>query len=90
MAIAERDKSFENIRGQVARVLLDHAGDNTNGRNRLTHRDMAEMLDTDWDKVHLSLKSLHELGAITIDRNRLIIKTDTLQKVAGNGEHLGR
>ena len=77
------DKHFNRIRGQVAQVLLDHAGGSSNQPNRLTHRDIATMLNTDWDKIHLSLKSLHEEGAIKIDRHRIIIEPELLQKAAG-------
>jgi hypothetical protein len=83
MMPAEQDNSILHIRGQVAQVLLEHAGDNTNRRNQLTHRDMATMLNTGWDKIHLSLKSLHDEGAIKIDRNRIIIETKRLQELAG-------
>jgi hypothetical protein len=83
MMLAEKENSILSIRGQVAQVLLEHAGDNNNRHNQLTHRDMATMLNTGWDKIHLSLKSLHEEGAIKIDRNRIILETKLLQKVAG-------
>jgi hypothetical protein len=83
MMLAEKDDSILYIRGQVAQVLLEQAGDNTNRQHRITHRDMATLLNTGWDKIHLSLKSLHEEGAIKIDRNRIIIETKRLQKVAG-------
>jgi hypothetical protein len=83
MMLAVRDNSIVDIKGQVAQVLLEHAGDSANRHNQLTHRDMAAMLNTGWDKIHLSLKSLHEEGAIKIDRNRIIIEKKTLQKLAG-------
>lgn len=88
MTLAER--SFKRIRGQVAQVLLDHAANDAGGNNRLTHRDMAEMLNTGWDKIHLSLKSLHDEGAIKIDRHRIIIETELLQKAAGAAVCAGR
>jgi len=87
MTLAEQ--SIKHIRGQVAQVLLDHAVNNSR-KNRLTHREMAEMLNTGWDKIHLSLRSLHDEGAIKIDRNRIIIETELLQKAAGAAEHTGR
>jgi hypothetical protein len=83
MMLAVRDNSMVDIKGQVAQILLEHAGDSTNRHNQLSHRDMATMLNTGWDKIHLSLKSLHEEGAIKIDRNRIIIEKKTLQKLAG-------
>lgn len=85
MTLRKRQKSLPHIKGQVAQVLLDHAGDNSSGQNRLTHRDMAEMLNTDWDKIHTSLKSLHDDGAIRIDGHRIIVEKDLLQKAARSG-----
>ena len=84
-----QDQSLQRIRGQVAQVLLEHAGDNAGRQNRLSHRDMATMLNTDWDKIHLSLKSLHEEGAIKIDRHRIIVEKELLQKAAGAAGHTG-
>ena len=71
-----------DIRGQVAGVLIKHAGDGTGERQHLTHKTIATMLNTGWDKVYLSLKSLNDIGAIKIDRNRIIVKLDKLQKIA--------
>lgn len=82
MAFKKQEKSLSNIKGQVAQVLLDHAGENAGGPNRLTHRDMAAMLNTDWYKIHSSLRSLHDEGAIKIDRHRIIVEKELLQKVA--------
>lgn len=82
MTLKKRSKSLVYIKGQVAQVLLDYAGDTADGQNRLTHRDMAEMLNTDWDKIHTSLKSLNDEGAIKIDRHRIIVEKELLQKVA--------
>jgi len=85
MTLRKRSSSLLNIKGQVARVLLDHAGGSADGQNRLTHRDMAAMLNTDWDKIHTSLRSLHDEGAIKIDRHRIIVEKDLLLKAAGRG-----
>ena len=82
MTIQKQDNSLTNIKGQVAQVLLDHAGDREGGQNRLTHRDMAAMLNTDWNKIHTSLRCLHEEGAIKIDGHRIVIEVGLLQKVA--------
>jgi len=80
-------RSFIHIRGQVARVLLDHAGDgNSNGgRPRVAQRDIAATVGADWGMVHLSLKSMQEEGAIKLDGHRLIINKERLQKVAAIG-----
>ena len=82
MTLAKREKSLLKIKGRVAQVLLDYAGEDSGEPNRLTHRDMAVILNTDWVKIHNSLKSLHDEGAIKIDRNRIIVEKEVLQKVA--------
>jgi CRP/FNR family transcriptional regulator, cyclic AMP receptor protein len=78
-----QEKSFIHIRGLVARALLEHAGDDTNGRPRVAQRDIATTVGTDWGMVHISLKSMQDEGAIRIERHRLIINKELLQKVAG-------
>ncbi len=83
MTLTEQDQSFSRIKGQVARILLEHAGDGTNGHNRLAQRDIAEMLGTGWGAVHLSLKSLYHDGVIRVERNRIIINKELIHKVAG-------
>jgi hypothetical protein len=85
MRLRKREKSLLNIKGQVAQVLLDHAGESAGGQNQLTHRDMAEMLNTDWYNIHSSLKSLNDEGAIKIDRHRIIVEKELLQKAARSG-----
>jgi hypothetical protein len=83
VTLVAKDSSFIRIRGQVARVLLEHALKPANGHPGLSQRDIATMLATGWDMVHLSLKSLHKEGAISIEHNRIIIKKELLQKLAG-------
>ena len=82
MTLTKWDKSLVKMKGRVAQVLLDYAGDTARGQNRLTHRDMATMLNTDWIVIHSSLKSLHDEGAIKIDHHRIIVEKELLQKVA--------
>jgi hypothetical protein len=80
----QQDGALMNIRSQVAGILLKRAVDGASGEPQLTHRSMAKMLNTGWDKVYISLKSLNEEGAIKIDRNRIIVKPALLQKVAAS------
>ena len=87
MTIVAPDQYFFRIRGQVAGLLLERAGDGTGGQRLLAQRDIAAALGTGWDMVHLSLKSLYEEGAIRIERNRIIIKKELLQKAAGAAGH---
>ena len=74
---------FLHIRGLVARVLLEHASDSTNGQSRVAQRDIAAIVGTDWGTVHMSLKSMQDEGAIQIERHRLILNKQLLQKLAG-------
>jgi DNA-binding GntR family transcriptional regulator len=83
MTVSEQDQSFSKIKGQVARILLEHTGDSNNGQNRLAQRDIATMIDTGWDMVHLALKSLYHDGIIRIDRNRIMLNKELIQKAAG-------
>jgi DNA-binding GntR family transcriptional regulator len=76
------EHSFTDIRGRVARILLERA-DGASGGPRLAQRDIAATVGTDWGMVHISLKSMQAEGAIKIDRNRLIINKERLRKVAG-------
>lgn len=83
MTVFEQNQSFYDIRGQVARILLEHATDNTDRHHRLTQRDIATKLGTGWDTVHMSLKSLFNDGIIRIERNRIVINKELIQKEAG-------
>jgi predicted transcriptional regulator len=72
-----------DIRGQVARVLLEYAGDVNNRKTPLAQRDIAEMLGATWNSVHDSLKSLFSEGIIRIERNLIILDKELIQKAAG-------
>jgi hypothetical protein len=76
------EQSIVDIRGRVARVLLESAGDGASGRPRIAQRDIAATVGADWGMVHISLKSMQAEGAIRIDRHRLIINKERLQKMA--------
>jgi hypothetical protein len=82
MAPPLKRHSFINIRGRVARLLLEHAGDGASGRPRVAQRDIAAAVGADWGMIHMSLKSMQDEGAIRIDRHRLIIDKELLQKLA--------
>jgi DNA-binding MarR family transcriptional regulator len=86
-ALLSQDQSFGYVRGLVALVLLEHAGNGTTERRWLTQRDIANITGTSWEMVHVSLKSLQKEGAIRIERHRLIINRELLQKIAvGNAK----
>lgn len=67
----------------VARVLLDCASDSSTARGRLAQRDIATLTGTDWRTVHMSLKSLQDDGVIRIERHRIVLNKELLQKAAG-------
>jgi DNA-binding GntR family transcriptional regulator len=86
-ALILRDQSFDYVRGLVAGVLLERAEDEASERHQLTQRDIANITGTSWEMVHVSLKSLQNEGAIRIERHRLIINRELLQKIAvGNAK----
>ena len=67
------DLSFRHVIGRVARILLEHAGDGTGPRPRLTQHEMAAMAGTAREVVGRSLKALEEEGAIRLERHRIVI-----------------
>jgi CRP/FNR family transcriptional regulator len=83
MKLLAGERTFNHTRGMVAKVLLEHAGDSTTEPRRLAQRDMAELAGTDWGTVHMSLRSLQDEGAIRIERHRIIVNKELLQKMAG-------
>jgi hypothetical protein len=81
--LLSQDQSFGHVRGLVAGVLLENAGDGKAERRRLAQRDIARITGTSWEMVHMSLKSLQDEGAIRIEGHRLIINKELLQKIDG-------
>ncbi len=67
------DLSFRHVIGRVAKILLEHAGDGTGARPRLTQQDMAAMAGTVREVVGRSLKALEDEGAIRLERHRIVI-----------------
>ena len=67
------DLSFKHVIGRVARILLEHAGDGTDPRPRLTQQEMAAMAGTVREVVARSLKALEDEGTIRLDRHRIVI-----------------
>ena len=88
MTLLEKEQTFGHIRGMVSKILLEYAGDSTTERRQLTQRDIAILVGTDWETVHASLKSLQEQGIIRIERHRITINKELLQKVAGVAGHI--
>ncbi len=83
MSLVE-DLSFRHVIGRVAKILLEHAGDGTGSRPRLTQQEMASMAGTAREVVGRSLKSLEERGAIRFERHRIVITNkDALKELVG-------
>jgi CRP/FNR family transcriptional regulator len=79
------DLSFRQVIGRLARLLLDYAGDGTGPRPRLTQQEMAAAVGTAREVVGRSLKTLHEEGAIRMERNRIVIvDREGLKQMAGS------
>jgi DNA-binding GntR family transcriptional regulator len=80
MISPSEQQSFLQMRGLVARALLERAND---GGGRVVQRDIAATVGTDWGTVHISLKSMQDQGAIRIEHNRMFINKEMLRKLAG-------
>lgn len=67
------DLSFRHVIGRVAKILLEHAGDETGSGPRLTQQEMAAMAGSAREVVGRSLKALEEEGLIKLNRQRVLI-----------------
>ncbi|MFC2035044.1 Crp/Fnr family transcriptional regulator [Chloroflexota bacterium] len=65
--------SFRHVISRVAKILLEHIGDETDIRPRLTQQEMAAMAGTARETVGRSLKALEEEGTIRLERHRIVI-----------------
>ena len=72
MSLVE-DLSFRHVIGRVAKILLEHAGDGSGSKPRLTQQEMAAMAGTAREVVGRSLKALEEEGLLRLDRHRIVI-----------------
>jgi hypothetical protein len=73
------NRTLQDTKGKVAKIILQNALDNTPGKPRLAQRDMAEITGADWHAIHASLNDLKNEGAIKIEGNRIIINRELLQ-----------
>ena len=67
------DLSFRHVISRVAKILLEHIGNGTGPRPRLTQQEMAAMAGTAREVVARSLRSLEAEGAIKLERHRIVI-----------------
>ena len=80
--LVTQGRRFDRIRGLVAELLLERAEDGSAGRRWLTQRDIAAITGASWGMVHLSLQSLQDEGAIRMERNRLVVNRESLERMA--------
>jgi DNA-binding GntR family transcriptional regulator len=73
------DYQAEKAKERVARALLELV--TTHPTAPISQRDIALLAGMDWAVVHSALKSLNDIGAIKIDRNRMILNKNELARV---------
>ena len=67
------DLSFKNVVGRVAKILLKNLEPGPDGFPKLTQYEMAAMAGTAREVVGRSLKGLEDLGAIRLEKHRIVI-----------------
>lgn len=78
------DLSFKNVVGRVAKILLKNLEPGPDGLPKLTQYEMAAMAGTAREVVGRSLKGLEDLGAIRLEKHRIVIvDKDRLYQIAG-------
>ena len=77
------DLSFRNVRGRVAKILLEYGADHSEPRPRLTQQEIAAMAGTAREVVGRSLKSLEGDGIIRLESRRVVISNkEALRRLA--------
>ena len=77
------DLSFRNVRGRVAKILLEYVADHSEPRPRLTQQEIAAMAGTAREVVGRSLKSLEDDGLIRLESRRVVISDkEALRRLA--------
>lgn len=83
MSLVE-DLSFKHVTARVAKILLEYTKDGSDHQPRLTQQEMAAIAGTAREMVGRSLKTLEEVGAIRLDRHRIVITDNkALKEIAG-------
>lgn len=67
------DLSFKPVTSRLARVLLEHNGEDTASPSRLTQQEMAAMTGSVREVIGRTLKTLAGEGVIRLDRQRIVI-----------------
>jgi DNA-binding MarR family transcriptional regulator len=78
--VPEHERSVNDTKELVARVLLEH-GSQSSPPHLLSQHDIALQAGLDWEAVHLVLKSLIKDGAIRTERHRLFVNKEMLRKI---------
>lgn len=68
-----QDLAMRNVRGRLAKLLLDQAGENESVPRLLTQEEMAARLGTVREVVGRALRSLAADGILEFDRHRIVI-----------------
>lgn len=68
-----QDLAMRNVRGRLAKLLLDQAGENAHVPRLLTQEEMAARLGTVREVVGRSLRSMAADGILEFDRHRIVI-----------------
>ncbi len=74
------DLSFRRVIGRVAKILLEHTGNEASPEPRLTQQEMAAIAGTAREVVARSLKALEEEGTIRLERHRIVISNEEALK----------
>lgn len=82
MTVFTQGDQHVQVKNLVARALLESITNNPGNRSQLTQTAIAAQTGADWITVHKSLMSLQCEGAIRIERNRMMINREMLQKAA--------
>jgi CRP-like cAMP-binding protein len=78
------DLSFKNVVGRVAKILLQNLEPGPEGFQKLTQYEMAAMAGTAREVVGRSLKNLEDLGAIRLEKHKIVIADkNRLTRLAG-------
>lgn len=78
------DLSFKNVVGRVAKILVQSSESESEDVHKLTQYEMAAIAGTAREVVGRSLKSLEDMGAIRLERHRIVITDKAyLNQLAG-------
>ncbi len=84
LVLLVEDLSFRHVIGRVARILLEHIGDEGGSVQKLTQQDMAALTGSAREVVGRSIRTLEDEGLIRLVRHRIVITNkEALRDKAG-------